>query len=181
MASLYKKPVTVTDPKTGERIKTKSKKWWGRYREENGQDRRVPLARDKAAAQAMLNELVLKSEREAAGQLDPFEQHAKRPLKELIDDFEMHLRDKGNSDQHVGELVRCIVAHEQVEPERHPPLASNPFQHGPEELHRRVCLVLPAHGLEPQVQQQRAEVLDPDEVADRGIGGPGHGEQRVAL
>jgi len=113
MASLYKKPVTLTDPKTGKRIKTKSKKWWGRYRDALDHDRRVPLARDKAAAQAMLNEQVLKAEREAAGQLDPFEQHAKRLLKEHINDFEMHLRDKGNSDQHVGELatkVRKIVA-----------------------------------------------------------------------
>ena len=33
----------------------------------------TPVHHDKAAAQAMLNELVLKAEREAAGQLDPFE------------------------------------------------------------------------------------------------------------
>ena len=52
MASLYKKPVTVTDQKTGQKIKAKSKKWWGRYRDENGGERRVPLAVDKAAAQA---------------------------------------------------------------------------------------------------------------------------------
>jgi hypothetical protein len=30
MANLYKKPVVVTDSKTGQKIKTKSKKWWGR-------------------------------------------------------------------------------------------------------------------------------------------------------
>jgi len=58
MARLYKKPVIVTDPKTGEKIKTKSKKWWGRYRDENGVERRVPLAVDKGAAQIMLNEAV---------------------------------------------------------------------------------------------------------------------------
>ena len=112
MASLYKKPITVTEPKTGRKVKRKSAKWWGRYRDALGRDRRVPLARDKAAAQAMLNELVLKAEREAAGQLDPFEEHAKRPLSEHIDDFEQHLCDKGNSDQYVGEVaakVRKIV------------------------------------------------------------------------
>ena len=37
MASVYKKPVFVTDPKTGKKVKTKSKKWWGRYRDETGQ------------------------------------------------------------------------------------------------------------------------------------------------
>uniref|UniRef100_A0A7C2NZX9 Uncharacterized protein n=1 Tax=Schlesneria paludicola TaxID=360056 RepID=A0A7C2NZX9_9PLAN len=60
MASIYKKPVTVTDPQTGERVKGKSKKWWGRYKDENGIERRVPLATDKASAQAMLNEIVKK-------------------------------------------------------------------------------------------------------------------------
>ncbi len=55
MASLYKKPIKATEPKTGRKIKRKSAKWWGRYRDALGRDRRVPLARDKAAAQAMLN------------------------------------------------------------------------------------------------------------------------------
>ena len=67
MASLYKKPVVVTNPTTGEKTKTKSRKWWGRYRDENGEETRVPLATDKAAAQAMLNDLVRKAERKAAG------------------------------------------------------------------------------------------------------------------
>jgi hypothetical protein len=53
MASLYKKPITATDPKTGEKIKSRSKKWWGRFRDENGTERRVPLAADKSAAQAI--------------------------------------------------------------------------------------------------------------------------------
>ena len=112
MANLYKKPVVITDPRTGERVKTKSKKWWGRYRDAFGIERRVPLARDKTAAQSMLNERVFKAERRAAGQVDPFEDHAKRPLKEHIDAFEQHLRHKGNTAQHVYEVatkVRRIV------------------------------------------------------------------------
>lgn len=31
MANIYKKPVVLTDPKTGKRVKTKSKKWWGGF------------------------------------------------------------------------------------------------------------------------------------------------------
>ena len=108
MAKLYKKTIPVTDPKTGRKVKRKSAKWWGRYRDALGRERRKSLARDKAAAQAKLNELVLKAEREAAGQFDPFEEHAKRPLTEHIDDFEQHLRDKGNSDQHVGEVAAKV-------------------------------------------------------------------------
>ena len=39
MANLYKKPVVIKDPKTGQKVKTKSKKWWGRFRDENGAER----------------------------------------------------------------------------------------------------------------------------------------------
>ncbi len=101
MASLYKKPVIVTDPKTGEKIKTKSKKWWGRYRDESGAERRVPLAVDKAAAQAMLNELIKKAERRAAGIVDRFDEHRKRPIGDHLADFERHLKSKGISSEQV--------------------------------------------------------------------------------
>lgn len=113
MASLYKKPIRIRDPNTGQNVKAKSKKWWGRFRDHQGIERRVPLARDKTAAQAMLNELVLKDERRAAGRIDPCEEHAKCVLKNHIDDFELHLRHKGNSAQYVFEKssrVRKIVA-----------------------------------------------------------------------
>ena len=108
MASLYKKTVVVKDPKTGKNIKSRSKKWWGRYRDALGVDRRVPLARDKAASQAMLNELVIKAERRAAGQADPYEEHGKGSLIEHVDAFEQHLRHKGNTEQHVGVTVSMM-------------------------------------------------------------------------
>src|SRR5579875_433317 len=95
MASLYRKSGRVTDPKTGEKIKTKSEKWWGRYRDENGAERRVPLTVDKAAAQAMLNELVKKVERRIAGLVDRFDEHRKRPIGDHLADFERHLKSKG--------------------------------------------------------------------------------------
>ncbi len=97
MASLYKKPIVVTDPKTGKKVKSKTKKWWGRYRGDNGEEKRVPLAADKNAAQAMLNERVKKVELKAAGLCDPFEHHRKRPLTEHLDAFEHYLAHKGNS------------------------------------------------------------------------------------
>ncbi|MEY2725146.1 MAG: hypothetical protein RLZZ458_1013 [Planctomycetota bacterium] len=55
MASLYKKPVILNDPKTDKPVKTKSRKWWGQLNDETGVERRVPLAVDKAVAQSMLN------------------------------------------------------------------------------------------------------------------------------
>ena len=95
MASLYKKPIVVRDPKTGKKVKQKSRKWWGRYRDAMGRDTRVPLANDKTAAQAMLNELVRRVELEKAGLLEPFEEHLKRPLGEHLRAFEKYLLDKG--------------------------------------------------------------------------------------
>src|ERR1700674_5763757 len=106
MASLYKKPILVTDPKTGKKVKGKSRKWWGRYRDENGVEKRVPLAMDKAAAQAMLNELVKKTERRAAGIVDRFDEHRKRPIGDHLAEFERHLKSKGISSEQV-KLVAC--------------------------------------------------------------------------
>ena len=113
MASLYKKPIKVTDPKTGERVKAWSRKWWGRYKDENGVERRAPLAADKTAAGAMLNELLRKVERRVAGIDDPFEKHRKRPLAEHVEEFRMYLVDKASSTDHVkltDQRLRSILA-----------------------------------------------------------------------
>ena len=105
MASIFKKPVITTDPQTGERVKGKSKKWWGRYKDENGIERRVPLASDKGAAQAMLNEIVKKVERRMAGIIDRFDDQRTRPLTEHLTDFETHLRSKGVSEHQVKSVL----------------------------------------------------------------------------
>jgi site-specific recombinase XerD len=108
MASLYKKPVVKTDPKTGKKIRGKSTKWWGRFRDALGIEKRVPLAKDKSAAQSMLNELVKKVELEKAGRLDPFEAHAKRPLSEHVNEFAASLRDKGTGARHIKDVTAKI-------------------------------------------------------------------------
>jgi len=60
MANLYKKKTTVTDPETGEKRARLSKKWWGRYKDENGRHRRVPLSPSKVIAQKMLADIFRK-------------------------------------------------------------------------------------------------------------------------
>ena len=92
MANLHKKPITITDPKSGKRVKAKSKKWWGRYRDEHGIEKRVPLATDKTAAQTLLNTILIKVERRAAGIEDPCDKHRRRPLDEHIKDFTKYLQ-----------------------------------------------------------------------------------------
>ncbi len=95
MASLYRKPVVLTDPKTGKKYKTKSKKWWGMYRDADRKLCRVPLAIDKPAAQAMLNKLVRDVERLQAGLLDPTDAQRKRPLADHLAEFHKYLENKG--------------------------------------------------------------------------------------
>ena len=94
MASLYRKPVMVTDPATGQKVKQKSKKWWGQYKDADGLLRRKPLAVDKTAAQAMLNEIVRRVEREKAGLVDPTEEQRKLPLSVHLKDFESYLANR---------------------------------------------------------------------------------------
>src|SRR5262245_17373086 len=110
MASLYKKPVFVTDPKTGKKTKAKSKKWWGRFRDENGLERRVPLAIDKIAAQAMLNELVKRAERRASGVIDRFDEHRRTPLVDHLADFRQYLEGKGNTKKHARQTCKRVQA-----------------------------------------------------------------------
>ncbi len=110
MANLYEKSVRKNDPKTGQNIKIKSKKWWGRYRDENGMERRVPLATDKTAGQAMLNELVKKTERRAVGLDDLFEGHRRKPLTEHLADFRQFLEGKGNTEKHARRTCNRVRA-----------------------------------------------------------------------
>jgi integrase/recombinase XerD len=112
MASLYKKPILVTDPKTGKKVNGKSRKWWGRFKDETGKEKRVPLAADKPAAHAMLGELVKKVERRLAGIEDPFETHQKKQLSEHSDDFLAYLANKESSWVHIRKTkqrVRAII------------------------------------------------------------------------
>jgi hypothetical protein len=69
MSSIFKPEVSKTDRNTGKKVKTKTKKWYGRYRDENGKERRVPLSENKATAQQMLAERVKQVERIKSGQI----------------------------------------------------------------------------------------------------------------
>jgi integrase/recombinase XerD len=110
MASLYRKPIVVRDPRTGKKTKSSSKKWWGRFRDVDGSEKRVPLATDKHAARAMLDELVKKVERRVAGLTDPFEENRQRPLSQHVDDFVAYLKNKGSTKDYVNSTEQRIKA-----------------------------------------------------------------------
>ena len=109
MASLDKKPVRITDPKTGQKFKTDSKKWWGRYVDADGVERRVPLAVDKKIAQRMLNEQVEQAEQGLNG--DPIVEAVKLPIELHLEAFEEHLIAKNNTTLHVTQTVRRVAAY----------------------------------------------------------------------
>lgn len=110
MASLYKKPVLLQDPRTGRRVKTKSKKWWGRFRDAGGREKRVPLAIDRTAAQTMLNEYVRRVEREKVGLIEPTDEHRKRPLSQHVNDYRQHLKSKANEPRYIDMAIGRVNA-----------------------------------------------------------------------
>jgi len=108
MASLYKKPVLLTDPVTGQKVKGTSKKWWGQYKDALGRLKRVPLAIHKQVAQAMLNQLVQRVERERAGLVDPTDDQRRRPLSEHVKEFLSYLVNRGVGEQLVLETLQKL-------------------------------------------------------------------------
>jgi integrase/recombinase XerD len=108
MANLYRKPVLVTDPQTGQKVKTQSKKWWGQFKDAHGRLRRHPLAVDKMAAQAMLNEFVRQVEREKAGLVDPTDRERKRPLAEHLADFRRYKENRDIGAKQIAEVLRQL-------------------------------------------------------------------------
>ena len=108
MAHLYKKPVITVDSATGQKAKTKSKKWWGKYRDAAGMIRRVPLVGDKTAAQTMLTDLVRRVDREKAGLIDPTDEQRKRPLAKHLTEFTKYLKNKSVTPKQVKESTMQI-------------------------------------------------------------------------
>jgi len=90
-------------------VRERAKKWYGQYRDENNAKVRTPLCRDKVAAKTMLAELERKADRARAGDIDPFDEHLKRPLPEHVADFRLHLEAKNNTPEHVELTIARIT------------------------------------------------------------------------
>jgi len=99
----------VTKATPGARAKKeKSKTWRGTYQGADGQEHDVPLGDDKDLARQKFVELVKRARREAAGDIDPFEDHRKRPLVEHVEEFENGLLAKGVTEKQAGQAAaRC--------------------------------------------------------------------------
>ncbi|MBC7818468.1 MAG: hypothetical protein IAG10_16400, partial [Planctomycetaceae bacterium] len=91
------------------RVRQKSKTFWGRYRDGEGEVQTVPLDADRETAESMLADLVKRARRERSGDADPYESSRLKPLSEHIDDFEQHLRSKGSSAHHVYKTTSYVL------------------------------------------------------------------------
>jgi integrase len=80
----------------------------GQFNDASGRLRRHPLAEDKKAAQAMLNELVRREERIKAGLVDPTDAQRQRPLKEHLAEYRRYLENRGVTPKQVWESTRQI-------------------------------------------------------------------------
>jgi integrase len=92
------------------KVKEKSSKWYGQYRDADSKPQRVPLCTDKVAARQMLAELVRDIERGKVGLTDPFAEHRKEQIDTHVESYASHLRHKGVSAKHLTETIRRLKA-----------------------------------------------------------------------
>lgn len=115
MASLFRPKWTRRNPATGKIEKGRLKKWYAKYRDENGLEKRVPLSEDKTVAQAMLGDLIRKVELARGGiPTDPYAEHRRTTITEHIRDWRTALEAKGATqrqvDLNVGRLNAVVNA-----------------------------------------------------------------------
>jgi hypothetical protein len=118
MSTLFRVPVTHYVDAQGKRVRkktpgarrrrSKSKKWYVRYMDGHGIERREVLCVDKESATVMLAELVRKADRQRAGLSDPYEDHRRAPLADHIAVFREHLAAKDSTTDHVDQTVQRV-------------------------------------------------------------------------
>lgn len=94
MAGLYRPSYSDKCPRTGKRIKRRTAKWYGWFKDANGKTVRVPLSEDEATAQHMLAQLLANSERSKVGLVNPFTEHRVRPIREHVEDFRQDMKNR---------------------------------------------------------------------------------------
>jgi integrase len=90
------------------RTETRSKKWYGRYTDANGNTVRVPLSESKETSRRMLNKIAGDAELASVGISDPLAEYRRRPLLEYLDEHVEALKSQGRTPLHC-EKVRMHV------------------------------------------------------------------------
>ncbi|MGL5094021.1 MAG: tyrosine-type recombinase/integrase, partial [Planctomycetia bacterium] len=91
------------DPATPGAVKQskRSKDWYVFYRDHLGVERRKRLCANRAAAQTMLTDLVVRVERRKAGLESADSEQRDRPLADHLADFQASMTGKGRSGKHI--------------------------------------------------------------------------------
>src|SRR5262245_8604054 len=108
---------TVLYPLTKDRTKylKPAKKWYTEYHDADGVLKRVALSPNKDAAAVLLAALLKKVENQKAGVRDVYSDHRKRPLAELLTEYERHILDKGATPKEARQATRrCQIVFEGV-------------------------------------------------------------------
>src|SRR5262245_38275710 len=110
MAEVYRPTYTYIDPKTGRRVRRKSKTWHIRYYTPDGVRHHEKGFRDRRATETLATDLERKAARLAVGMVDPNEAHARRPLIEHAEDYRPYLTAKGNTADYVSKMLFRLSA-----------------------------------------------------------------------
>ncbi|HMP08113.1 MAG TPA: tyrosine-type recombinase/integrase [Lacipirellulaceae bacterium] len=118
MASIFKLRFNHYFDKAGKRVpkgtpgaKSKrytSEKWYGKYRDEFGLPKRVPLDEDEDRSRELLADLELKAARARRGLTDPAVRFAETPIADHLAEYRRHLEHKGNAREHVVDTERYV-------------------------------------------------------------------------
>jgi len=101
------RPTYTRTKKDGTKVTKQATYWWGTYRDPSTDTiERVALkTRDKAAAKTILADKERKAALKAAGLLDPYDEHRRRPLTEHFDEFKKLLTDSGTTKKHARQVT----------------------------------------------------------------------------
>jgi hypothetical protein len=86
--------------------KYEADKWYGRYFDQDGIKRAIPLAADKSAAQQMLADKIKEVERRKAGLIDHYTDHAREPIEVHLRAYEAYLQSTGTEPDGVRDTLR---------------------------------------------------------------------------
>jgi integrase len=118
VASLFKLRFNHYFDKAGKRVpkgtpgakpkRYTSEKWYGKYRDELGLPKRVPLDEDEDRSRELLAELELKATRARRGLADPSVRFAETPIADHLAEYRRHLEHKGNAREHIADTERYV-------------------------------------------------------------------------
>ncbi len=110
MATARKLTYTRRDPRTGKRIRKKTRKYYAVFIDAaTGKEERVPGYTDKQATLELARRLERESQLRAAGLLDPAVESTNVPLEKLVEEFRQELLLRQRSDDYIRLTVRRIA------------------------------------------------------------------------